>query len=141
MISPGLLGSAPVRAAIDMLNAANGQVHVAEVLAGLLERPGDEGPALATDLFAAFVVAGGAAARGGREEEGSSVAGLQSRVSSDQGFLPESALLLWGASQHGHCGACGWRHSIRIGRVWALFVQDLPYLPLNAFGLNYVHMQ
>lgn len=55
MISPGLLGSGPMRVMIDLLRAAEGSAAASDILGGLLARPGEEGPALAADLFAAFV--------------------------------------------------------------------------------------
>eukprot|EP00903_Cladosiphon_okamuranus_P018376 g16903.t2 len=64
MISPGLLGSGPVRTVIDMLNSANGRVTSSDVLTGLIDGPGDEGPALAADFFAALVAAAAAVAIG-----------------------------------------------------------------------------
>ena len=81
MISPGLLGSGPVRTVIDMLNSANGCVTASDVLAGLVEGRGDEGAALATDFFAALVaaVAGAAGREAGRGDSGG--ASLRSQVS------------------------------------------------------------
>eukprot|EP00752_Nemacystus_decipiens_P015153 g13499.t1 len=75
MISPGLLGSGPLRTVIDMLTSANGRVTASDVLGGLLERPGGEGPALAADFFAALVAAASAVAseevdRGDNERTG-----------------------------------------------------------------------
>lgn len=55
MVSPGLLGSGPMRVMMDMLRAAEGSVGASDILGGLLARPGEEGYALAADLFAAFV--------------------------------------------------------------------------------------
>lgn len=57
MISPGLLGSGPVRVVIDMVGAAKGNATESCVLSGLLETGGEEGPALAADMFAAFIAA------------------------------------------------------------------------------------
>lgn len=80
MISPGLLGSGPIRAVIDMLGAAKGYVTASDLLVGLLQRPGAEGPAVAADIFAAFVAA--AAAEGGQAEGGDNgLSDLRSRVS------------------------------------------------------------
>ncbi|CAM9873686.1 unnamed protein product [Ectocarpus fasciculatus] len=64
MVSPGLLGSSPIRVVIDMLTAAKGCLTASDLLAGLLERPerpGDRGPSLAADIFAAFIAASAAA--------------------------------------------------------------------------------
>lgn len=81
MIPPGLLGSGPLRAVIDMLNSAKGGVTASSILAGLLERPGEEGPALAADFFAAFVAAAAAAASGEIDGGDNGGTGLRSRVS------------------------------------------------------------
>lgn len=55
MISPGMMKSSPIRLVIDMIKAACGTVSIADVMSGLLSRSGDEGPALAADMFAAIV--------------------------------------------------------------------------------------
>lgn len=82
MVSPGLLGSGPIQAAIDMLGAAKQRVTASDVLTGLMQRPGTEGPALAADFFAALIAAAAAAAESGRAEGGDhGLSGLRSRVS------------------------------------------------------------
>lgn len=77
MISPGLLGSGPLRTVIDMLNSAEGRVATSDILDGLLERPDEEGPALAAEFFAAVVATAAAAASG--ETNGSNNEGTGSR--------------------------------------------------------------
>lgn len=81
MISPGLLGSGPLRAVVDMLNSAKGCVNASDILASLQARPGEKGPALAADFFAAFVAAAAAAASGEADGANNGVAGLRSQVS------------------------------------------------------------
>lgn len=80
MISPGLLGSGPVRTVIDMLNSSNGRVLSSDVLAGLVEEPGDEGPALAADFFAALVAAAAAVASGEADRGDNGGTALRSQV-------------------------------------------------------------
>lgn len=96
MISPGLLCSGPVRTVVDMLNSANGRVTASDVLAGVLQRPGDGGPALAADVFAAFVAA---AASGEAERGDSEGAGLRSQVSQPCLRLTVCFHRLFGAAQ------------------------------------------
>lgn len=65
---------------IDMLASAKGCLTASDLLAGLLERPGDDGPALAADVFAAFIAA--SAAGNGRTAGGDNELGdLRSLVS------------------------------------------------------------
>lgn len=88
MISPGLLGSGPIRVVIDMVGAANGSVTASDVLSGLLQTRGEEGPALAADMFAAFIAA--ATVTSGRTEGGDGGSDLRSRV-----WLPERTHVVW----------------------------------------------
>ncbi|CAM9924413.1 unnamed protein product [Scytosiphon promiscuus] len=78
MISPGLLGSGPIRVVIDMIGAAKGRATASDVLSGLLDTRGEEGPALAADMFAAFTAA--ATVTSGRTEGGDEGGALRSRV-------------------------------------------------------------
>ncbi|CAM9243868.1 unnamed protein product, partial [Hapterophycus canaliculatus] len=78
MISPGLLGSGPMRVLIDMVGAAKGCVTTSMVLSGLLETQGEEGPALAADMFAAFIAA--ATATSERTEGSDGESPLRSRA-------------------------------------------------------------
>ncbi|CBN78757.1 expressed unknown protein [Ectocarpus siliculosus] len=73
MVSPGLLGSSPIRVVIDMLTAAKDCLTASDLLTGLLEVPGDDGPALAADVFAAFIAA--SAAGNGRTAGGDNEVG------------------------------------------------------------------
>ncbi|CAB1117932.1 unnamed protein product [Ectocarpus sp. CCAP 1310/34] len=73
MVSPGLLGSSPIRVVIDMVTAAKGCLTASDLLAGLLEGPSDDGPALAADVFAAFIAA--SAAENGRPAGGDNEVG------------------------------------------------------------------
>lgn len=82
MISPGLLGSGPLRTVIDMVIAANGRVTTSDILGGLLERPGEEGPALAADFFAALVAAAAAVASGEADRGDGGGSGLRPQVRS-----------------------------------------------------------
>lgn len=77
MVSPGLLGSGPMRIMIDMLEAAEGSAAATDLLGGLLVKPGEEGPALAADLFAAFVTGDPATVSESVSDDGS---GLRSQV-------------------------------------------------------------
>lgn len=82
MVSPGLLGSGPLRTVIDMVTAADGRVTASGILGGLLEGPGDEGPALAADFFAALVAAAAAVASGEPDRGDNGGTGLRSQVCS-----------------------------------------------------------
>ena len=80
MISPGLLGAGPLRTVIDMITAANGHLTASDILGGLLENPGDEGPALAAEFFAALVAAAAAVASGETDRGDNGRACLRSQV-------------------------------------------------------------
>lgn len=73
---------------IDMLTAAKGCLTASDLLAGLLERPerpGDHGPSLAADVFAAFIAAS-AAANGRTAGDDDEVGDLRSVVSMSADF-------------------------------------------------------